>query len=207
MLSVGNPARGDDGFGPLVRTRLARRPELRGLAAFEACGHTILGILEVWKGRANVVTIGTAWGGTERPGHVYRFEYSREDTTRADDGVPDAVLRGHGTLGLALELGIALGVVPRRLIVYAVHGCDSNLGARLSRPVGTAVAPLAARIHRDILGAGRARAIDDADISEAEPCDTFGSWLHHHEVFRRARALLEPAHPDAMPPDGPRFPC
>lgn len=202
VLSVGNPARGDEGFGPAVLNRLARRPELREFASFEARNHTILGILEVWKGRANVVTIGTARGGAERHGHIYRLEYKHEEAIRTDGGVPDAILLGSGALGLALELGATLGVVPRRLIVYAVHGWNFNLGARLSLPVGAEVAPLVACIRRDILATDRMQEIDDADISETEPYDTYSAWLHHHEVFRRACALLEPAHADTMPSDG-----
>jgi hydrogenase maturation protease len=202
VLSVGNPARGDEGFGPAVLNRLARRPELREFASFEARNHTILGILEVWKGRANVVTIGTARGGPERHGHIYRFEYKQGQATHPDGGLREAILLGSGALGLALELGAALGVAPRRLIVYAVHGRDFNLGARLSPPAGAAVAPLVACIRRDILATDRMQEIDDADISETEPYDTYSAWLHHHEVFRRACALLEPAHADTMPSDG-----
>ena len=149
VLGVGNPAHGDDEFGLSVLTRLAHRPELLGVAAFHACSPTLFGILEAWQGRANVVTIGAARAGTENHGHIYRCEYVT-DVEGARDGLPEAMRRTEA-LGLAVELGAALGVLPRRLIVYAAHGGAFQAGAGLSRPLSAAVPPLVARICRDIL--------------------------------------------------------
>ena len=167
VLGVGHPARGDDEFGLSVLTRLAHRPELLGVAAFHACSPTLFGILEAWQGRANVVTIGAARAGTENHGHIYRCEYVT-DVEGGRDGLPEAMRRTEA-LGLAVELGAALGVLPRRLIVYAAHGCAFQTGAGLSRPVSAAVPPLVARICRDILAPDPPPAPPEHAAAAADP--------------------------------------
>ncbi|MBR7834662.1 hypothetical protein KDL01_15415 [Actinospica durhamensis] len=151
VLGVGDPGHGDDEFGLSVLNRLIRRPELVGVVGFHACSPTLFGILEAWQGHTNVVTIGTARSGGRPHGYTYRCAYAT-GAQDAIDHLPEDMRRGE-PLGLALELGAALGILPNQLIVYATHGCVFQPGTGLSRPVTAAVSPLVTRICDDILAA------------------------------------------------------
>ena len=199
VLGVGNPAHGDEEFGLSVLTRLAHRHELLDQAAFHACSPTLFGILEAWQGRTNVVTIGTARAGDEREGYVYRCEYVA-GVDEASGRLPEGARRGEA-LGLAVELGAALGVLPRRLIVYAAQGRVFRLGAGLSRPLSAAVSPLVACICNDILASGPPT-VDADDPSPPSPDEAFKALPR-----RRDTPLYRPPRIATRRPGGDRGPA
>jgi hydrogenase maturation protease len=144
VIGVGNLLRADDGASAEVVRRLRERRTQPGIEVSEQlCEPSDL--LEAWQGRDAVVLVDTMRSG-EPPGTIRRFDVSGEPLP--------ASLRGsvstHG-FGLheAIELGRALHRLPRRVIVFAVEGCDFEAGATPSPEVEAAVGPLARAILRE----------------------------------------------------------
>ena len=142
LAGVGNPDRGDDGFGPAVLARLARLslPEAERIVRARP-----LDLLDHWPGRRLAIVVDAALG--EEPGRLRRLEPLSE-------GLPlPTSFSTHG-FGLveAIELGRSLGLLPARLIVYAAEGLDFSPGAPLSAPIAAAVEEAAARIAEECRG-------------------------------------------------------
>ncbi|MDF3143003.1 hydrogenase maturation protease, partial [Streptomyces sp. T21Q-yed] len=92
---------------------------------------------------AVVVDAAHAHPGT--PGRVHRIEL--------DAGLlaQPATTSSHGLgLGEAVELARVLGLLPERLVVYAVEGAESELGTGLSPAVAGAVEPLVKAVEDEI---------------------------------------------------------
>lgn len=146
VIGIGNPDAGDDGAGREVARRLALRCP-PGVQVVESDGGAT-GLLELWRGRRDVVLVDAAAtpGGT--PGEIHRFDASAAPLP--------AVLATASSHGLgpahAVELGRVLGFLPTRLTVLAVEG-ERFHGAGLSPPVTAAVERLA-----ETLAAGMAAA-------------------------------------------------
>jgi hydrogenase maturation protease len=141
VIGVGNRDRGDDGAGPELARRLKRRAPAADVR--ECAGGYEL--VELWRGAAQVVLVDAARGGG-RPGAVRRFEAHRAAlpswlgrASSHDVGVAEAI-----------ELARSLGVLPERVLVYAIEARDFRHGAPLSPPVRRAVARVAARIAREL---------------------------------------------------------
>jgi hydrogenase maturation protease len=151
VIGSGAAARGDDGFGAAVLAALRDLPDLGGRARLVLCDGDPYRMVELWRGFEHVIVVGTARGGAERHGYIYRGE-----TIWGREGDPGAVAAaaGHGCgIRLALRLADSLGALPRRLTSYAVHGRVFAAGDRVSGPVAAVVPALAARIHREVLAA------------------------------------------------------
>ena len=131
VLAIGNPDRGDDGFGPAVAQRLRRRvhPTVRIL---ERSGDA-LALIEDWDGIPSVVI--DAMAPISEPGQVHRFDLT-------DSPLPIGVAPSSShAFGVAetVELARGLGRLPRYLVAYLVEGEQFGTGAPLSLVVAEAV--------------------------------------------------------------------
>ncbi len=140
VAGVGNPDRGDDGFGPAVIARLAALA-LPGVATV-VCPRP-LDLLDHWPGRERVFVVDAAAPG-EEPGRLRRIEPLRGAVASASSAST------HG-LGLAetIELGRSLGRLPRQLVLYVAEASSFVHGAPLSAPVAAAVEEAARRIAEE----------------------------------------------------------
>ncbi|MCU7729486.1 hydrogenase maturation protease [Actinoplanes sp. KI2] len=149
VIGVGNEYRRDDGFGPAVVARLA---ELRAadprLASVElrASDGEPTRLLDLWTGTDLAVVVDAVRDGADHGGH--RYELVLDELAELADGVTSS----HGvSLGSTVELGRALGRLPRRLVVLAVGAAEFGFGAGLSPEVAEAVDPVVARV-RELVG-------------------------------------------------------
>jgi hydrogenase maturation protease len=133
ILGVGNPDRADDAAGLLV----ARRLRQLGIAARE---HTddMLGLIEEWSTEDGVILVDAVVTGAV-PGRITAW-----DARKA--AIPhDAFFCSTHALGVAeaVELARALGLLPRKLIVYGIEAISFEPGGQLSPEVAAAVVRLA----------------------------------------------------------------
>ncbi len=134
VIGVGNELRGDDGLGVFVVRRLREAALPAGVELVEAQGETV-GLIDVWEGAEAVVLVdATRSGGPVAT--VRRFEASRSPlpTPWRSSSSTHAI-----ALDQAIELGRALGRLPREVIVFAVEGRSFDTGARLSDEIESAV--------------------------------------------------------------------
>src|SRR3954454_24328383 len=137
VIGGGNEYRRDDGFGPAVVARLA---ELRAadprLAPVElrASDGEPNRLLDLWTGTDLAVVGDAGRDGADHGGHRYELVLDQL-AELADDGATSS----HGvSLGSTVELGRALGRLPRRLVVLAVGAAEFGFGAGLSPQVAAA---------------------------------------------------------------------
>ena len=131
VIGVGNPWRHDDGAGLEVARRVG------GVMHEGDCTR----LVDAWAGQDEVAVVdATSSGGP--PGAVYRFAAS-------DRPLPEVPLRSSThAFGVAdaVELGRALGRLPRELRVYAIEGVDFGIGQGLTPDVERAVEELATQL-------------------------------------------------------------
>ena len=144
IAGVGNPDRGDDGFGPAVASRLAGL-SLPGVEA-TPCRRPI-DLLDLWQGRG-LVFVADAALAQGAPGRLHRLDALR-------DRLPPTSSSSTHSFGLAqaIELGRSLGLLPSRLILYAAEARSFAPGAPLSPPMRSAVEAAVRRIARECGGA------------------------------------------------------
>ncbi|MFI7413382.1 hydrogenase maturation protease [Streptomyces sp. NPDC049627] len=148
VIGVGNEFRRDDGVGWAVLGRLRERAEERALppdTVLATCDGDPGRLICLWEGARVAVVVDAAHAHPGTPGRVHRLEI--------DGGllVRSATTSSHGLgLGEAVELARALGLLPERLIVYAVEGEESELGTGLSPAVADAVEPLVRAVEDEI---------------------------------------------------------
>ncbi|MFI6645440.1 hydrogenase maturation protease [Streptomyces sp. NPDC050504] len=148
VIGVGNEFRRDDGVGWAVVERLRERAERRPFpphTALSLCDGDPVRLIGAWEGADLAVVVDAAHAHPGTPGLVHRLEVDADELT----GRPAAGSHGLG-LGEAVELARVLGRLPSRLIVYAVEGADTSLGAGLSEEVAAVVAPLTEDIEAEI---------------------------------------------------------
>ena len=134
VIGVGNPDRGDDGAGRVV-ARLLGGVEHNGEAA------SLLAMLD---GVDRVWLIDAAQSGAS-VGTIHRIDC-------LTDRVPSrADVSSHGFgIGQAIELGRALGTLPRQCVLYAIEAADFTAGASLSPAVERAAHEVAHRIRAEL---------------------------------------------------------
>jgi hydrogenase maturation protease len=146
VIGVGNAFRGDDGAGLAVAGRL-RELSPEGIDVREVDGDASA-LVHAWSDADRVVVVDAAASGAT-PGTVRRFDAcsgplpaSHVRSSTHAFGVPDAV-----------ELGRALGRLPRSLEVYAIEGASFEAGEPLTpavmRAVDEVASELAATRERD----------------------------------------------------------
>jgi hydrogenase maturation protease len=143
VLGIGNIERGDDGAGcqvaRLLRHMLGGRAEV-----IEQDGEATV-ILARIEGRDTAYLVDACVSGAPG-GTVHRIDVKQEPLPQA---YSDVSTHGFG-LAAAIELGRALGQLPRRTIVFAIEGERFDPGAPLTEPVATATVIVADRIRSEI---------------------------------------------------------
>jgi hydrogenase maturation protease len=148
IIGLGNPRRGDDVAGVAVARLLReRRPEH---AEIIECENDPVTLLDLWAEDDRVVVVDAVSTGNE-PGTIHRFD-------ALADPLPASLfpLSSHA-LGLVetIELGRALGRLPRSLVVYAVEGADFSTGQGLSPAIQSALSEVADRVFREVTSTPR----------------------------------------------------
>ncbi|MGC8470467.1 MAG: hydrogenase maturation protease [Acetobacteraceae bacterium] len=143
VIGLGNPDRGDDAVGLHVARRVAALG-LPGLVVEESHGDT-LALLGRWAGATSVV-LADAAAPVAAPGRIHRLDPLAGPLPR------DLALGSTHAFGLAeaVELARTLGLLPRRITIYAIEGFRFDRGAGLSPEVAAAVAPLVERITAEL---------------------------------------------------------
>jgi hydrogenase maturation protease len=139
VVGVGNPDRGDDGFGPAAAQRLHGRVPST-VRTLERSGDA-LALIEDWSGIPSVIVI-DAMAAISQPGRIHRLDLT-------DSPLPISLApRSSHAFGIAetVELARNLGRLPRCLIAYLVEGEQFATGAPLSPAVAGAVEDVAARV-------------------------------------------------------------
>jgi len=150
VVGIGNPDRGDDGFGPAVAQRLRGRVPST-VRILERSGDA-LALMEDWDGIPFVIVI-DAMAPISEPGQVHRFDL-------ADSPLPIGFAPSSShALGVAetIELARSLGRLPQCLVAYLVEGEQFGTGAPLSLAVAEAVGDVAERIVSEVLTILRAK--------------------------------------------------
>jgi hydrogenase maturation protease len=146
VIGLGNRYRRDDAAGLAVAARV-RAAGLPGVKVTELEGEP-LSLLDACEGAGQVYVADAVSSGGE-PGTVYRFD--------AITGLPPPAMRHRGThtfsLADVIELGRALGVLPRRLVAYGIEGAGFGAGTGLSAAVEDAVSKAAADLTGELTAA------------------------------------------------------
>ncbi len=139
VIGIGNPDRGDDGFGRLVASRLGGRlPSHVRLFELNGEASSILDALA----EADAAILIDAAVSDGAAGEVHRFDVSDTPLPAANYG-----LSTHGFgLAEAVELARTLGTLPGRCIVYTAEAGSFELGAPLSAELRSAVEVVADRV-------------------------------------------------------------
>jgi hydrogenase maturation protease len=143
VIGVGNPTRGDDGFGIAV-ARALRERDHGGVRILERPGEATA-LLDAWSEAERVIVVDAA-SSDSPPGTIHRFEAHERP-------LPVSLLQSstHGFgVACAVELARALGVLPGRVVVYAVAGRTFDLGSSLSPEVEAALPEVVDRILTEV---------------------------------------------------------
>ncbi|MCE5228575.1 hydrogenase maturation protease [bacterium] len=144
VLGIGNRLRGDDGAGGMVAARLRAAMPTDAVDCRTLDGE-VASIIDAWAGRRLAIVIDCAVSGAP-PGSIRRF-----DATAAPIPALFAKTSTHG-IGLpeAIELARALGLMPGRLIVYAIEGKRFGMDGRVSPEIEQALIKLTGMIEEDV---------------------------------------------------------
>jgi hydrogenase maturation protease len=159
VIGVGNEFRRDDGVGWAVVELLRKGAEAGALppgTVFATCDGDPGRLIALWESAALAVVVDAAHAHPATPGRIHRLELDSGHLDRP------GTTSSHGLgLGEAVELARVLGLLPDRLIVYAVEGADGSFGTGLSPAVAASVDPLVSAVedelarHQDELAGGR----------------------------------------------------
>ncbi len=137
VACVGNPLRGDDGFGPAVASRLEPLPPGVRLVETGIGGVALLNeLMSGWE--ALIVVDATERGGA--PGTVYALEPQVAEAVH----VPDVHLADPDRV---LSISKALGWLPARVLLVGCQPAALDLGQGLSPAVSEAVGVAVAEIR------------------------------------------------------------
>jgi hydrogenase maturation protease len=148
VVGLGNPARGDDGIGPLVAERLA------GLLPPDVTvappGANVLSLVTEWADFDAVVCVDAAAPLTT-PGHIHRFDLATTELPR------EIGLASSHVLGLAEAIGLSrvLHLAPRDVIVFAVEGASFVGGGPMAPEIAAAAPEVAARVLAEVVNLRR----------------------------------------------------
>ncbi len=137
IIGCGNADRGDDAAGILV----ARRLRELGLDSIEHAGDGFA-LLELWHGSDDVVLVDAVLSGAA-PGTVSVWEPGSEPLKVQDCGCST---HGFGPAE-AIEIGRALGRLPRRIRVYGIEAAQFEPGSTAGPEVLEAVERVAGELE------------------------------------------------------------
>jgi hydrogenase maturation protease len=143
VAAIGNPDRGDDGFGPAVARRLRARI-LHQIEIVEPHGDA-LALVEAWDAFRFAIVI-DAMAPIGEPGRIHRL-----DLTNNPLPIGLAADSSHA-FGIAqtVELARSLGRLPQFLVAYLAEGERFEPGASLSPAVADAVEKVAGLVANEI---------------------------------------------------------
>jgi hydrogenase maturation protease len=142
IVGVGTAYRNDDAAGLIVAERLrARLPEGASVITHEGEGVSLMEQLA----DSEAAVLIDAMSSSAEPGTVRRFDAGAQSLL----ALPAQMFR-HSThaIGIvqAIELGRALGKLPRQLIVYGIEGQNFDAGTQLSPAVESSVEAVTRRV-------------------------------------------------------------
>lgn len=142
IIGIGNEWRGDDAVGLLAARRL--QGVLGNRAEVVEAGVAGAELLELMKGAGAVVLI-DAVRSRQAPGTIHRLDAS------AGPIAPELFPRSTHAVGVAeaLELARALGVLPKRVVVYGIEAGDTEVGHPLSPQVSHALNEVIELVRRE----------------------------------------------------------
>ncbi len=159
VVGLGNPDRGDDGVGPVVAGRVAALtgPEVEVVSHEDPTDLTLL-----WEGRELVVVVDALRSGVA-PGTVLVLRTGADRPPLGEDAWARTGRGGTHAFGLvsAVELGRALGRLPREVTVVGVEAGSLEYWPGLTPEVAAAVPAAAVAVLEAISTAARARACTD----------------------------------------------
>ncbi|HET6643160.1 MAG TPA: hydrogenase maturation protease [Gaiellaceae bacterium] len=139
MIGIGNAWQGDDAAGLVVAQQLRDRAG-EEITVLELEGEPV-SLVEAFDGADEAVLVDAVRSGAE-PGTVHRIDAT-------DDPVP-ATLSAASThtlgVGEAIELGRALGRLPRRIVLYGIEAESLAAGGELTPAVARAVDEVVERV-------------------------------------------------------------
>jgi hydrogenase maturation protease len=151
VIGVGNEYRRDDGFGPAVVARLAELrqadPKLSTVDLVASDGESTR-LLDLWTGADLAVVVDAVRDGCDHGGHRYELVLDELAGLTGQRSASSHAI----SLGSTVELGQALGRLPRRLVVLAVGASEYGFGTGLTPEVAAAVEPVVERV-RDLVSA------------------------------------------------------
>jgi hydrogenase maturation protease len=147
FLGIGNPLRGDDAAG-LLAARALRAMRPQGVEVRELEGEPVE-LIEAWEG-ADAVVVADAVASGGEPGAVRRVDAGAEPLPAALAGASTHALG----LAEAVELGRALGRLPRRLVVYGIEAAGFETGAEPGAAIAAAAERVAAAAAEELRGEG-----------------------------------------------------
>lgn len=132
VIGIGNEYRHDDGVGPEVVKRLAEL-DLKEVSLAVTDGEPTH-LMELWSKADVTVLVDAVRNSPTSPGVIHQLIVDRP---RAGRG---GAASSHGLgFGEAIDLAVALGRLPQRMVIFAVEGADFSAGVGLSPDVATAV--------------------------------------------------------------------
>ncbi len=143
VIGLGNELRGDDAVGLLAVRRL--RGSVGDRAEVVEAAMVGVELLELMKGAQVVLLIDAARSG-RTPGMIHRLDAS------AGPIAPELFPRSTHAVGVAeaVELARTLGVLPAKVIVYAIEVGHTEVGHPLSAQVGHALNDVIKLVLREI---------------------------------------------------------
>lgn len=158
VVGIGNADRGDDAAGPALLARLqGALPAHVELIGVHGEATAVLGLLA----SADEAYLIDACRSGRPPGTVQRIDARLSHLPPASR---ECSTHGLG-LAQALELARALGMLPRRCVVYSIEGGSYEPGAPLSAPVRAAIDALAAPLAEEIGRGLRPNGIERKDLT------------------------------------------
>ncbi len=142
VIGIGNEYRHDDAVGPEVVKRLTDL-DLTDVSLAVTDGEPTH-LIDLWTEAEVAVLVDAVRNNPANPGRIHELLV---DVPVSANGTASS----HGLgLGDAVELAMALGRMPRRLVVFAVEGSDFTPGVGLSPGVSAAVEQVADLVLREV---------------------------------------------------------
>ena len=142
VIGVGNTYRRDDGIGPAAADAIGQlgRP---GVTVTVTDGEPTQ-LLDAWTGAALAIVIDAVLCDPAAPGRVHR--------TGLCDLPPGAGTASSHSLGIpeAVELADVLGLLPARLVVFAVEVADVHFGTGMSAEVAAALPDIVDAVTQEL---------------------------------------------------------
>jgi hydrogenase maturation protease len=143
VLALGNPLRGDDGVGPEVLDRLKQVDLPRHVVLVDGGTGGLEVVLEFVGKSRGIVIDAVRFGG--EAGQYRRFDL-------LDMQLPPAIWTAGHAHGLvaAIELGRALQILPKELILYAIEPEQCDRALHLSQAAKSAISEVANAIVAEL---------------------------------------------------------